>query len=162
QLQDTAQPAPAESLAEKVQAARDGSGTLPPMHVRGRLDLLHGACSSWVTEWMTVAGEARSSRRSDAGARFAWSGSHPATVLAAQVVPVVVSARRHAEHLEHEGVFQRRILERLVATAHATMAGAQFGFQQQQIVVGLARTQLGDPLRRFPVLDPAVVVTRHR
>lgn len=46
---------------------------------------------------------------------------------------------RAREHLEQEAVLQRHILEGLVAAAHATVAGVQVGFQQQQVVVGLAR-----------------------
>ena len=41
------------------------------------------------------------------------------------------------------------------------MAGVQVGFQQQQVVVGLARAQLGHPLGCFPVLHAAVVVAGH-
>lgn len=42
----------------------------------------------------------------------------------------------HAEYLEHEGVLQRHVLERLIATTHTTVPRTEFGLEQQQIVVG--------------------------
>ena len=73
-----------------------------------------------------------------------------------------ISGLNPAQYLEDKGVFQSDILERLVAAAHAAVASIQFGFQQQQVVVGFLRAQLGYPFCRFPVLHAAVVVTGHR
>lgn len=46
----------------------------------------------------------------------------------------------------------------LIAAAHAAVTGIQLGFQQQQVVVDLVRTQLGHPFGGLPVLHTAVVV----
>src|SRR5471030_2573131 len=65
---------------------------------------------------------------------------------------------RQLQDFEDEPVFQGDITQSLISAAHAAMASAQLGLEQQQVVVGAGGAQFCHPFGRFPILHTAVVV----
>ncbi len=68
-------------------------------------------------------------------------------------------ASTSAHHAQHERVLLGDFAQRVVATGLALVARAHVGLEQQQVVIGLQRSQLRDVFRGFPVRDPRIVQT---
>src|SRR5205814_196142 len=58
---------------------------------------------------------------------------------------------------QHERIIERDLFQVIVASGRAAMAGSHVGLEQQDVLVGLERAQLGHVFGRFPVHYLAIV-----